>query len=98
MLGSAILPSQQTICAEDGKRRGRKEKSGVNGGSDPRNCLKTATFLFDGLRIETEALQTPYSSGYRSLSLPAIAPRPVIRPFGSSHSSWRPSAVRSRKY
>jgi hypothetical protein len=42
--------------------------------------------------------QTPYSSGYRSFSLPALAPRPVIRPVGSSHSSWRPSTVRSRKY
>ena len=39
---------------------------------------KIATFISGGLRIETEALQTLYPSGYRSFSLPAIAPRPVI--------------------
>jgi hypothetical protein len=36
------------------------------------------------------------SSGYTMRGEPACAPKPVARPLGSSHSSWRPSAVRSR--
>ena len=38
----------------------------------------------------------PYSSWKRRSGPPACMPRALVRPLGSSHASWRPSAVRSR--
>ncbi len=37
-----------------------------------------------------------YSSGRRMFGPPTCRPSGVARPFGSSHASWRPSAVRLR--
>ena len=42
------------------------------------------------------ACQVSYSSGRRIAGPPTCRPSGTARPFGSSHASWRPSAVRSR--